>query len=490
MVVHVDDVDRLDVVSADLLARLWREGLVVVVATQRSGTATPGVLLAEQRRGGVLRVDLGDLPRPSVSTLLHHVLRGPVAAGAEHTLWDVSRGNPLYLRELVTSAVLAGSLAPADGVWVLNGTLDVSGGLAGLVAERVGHLDADERDLVELLALCAPLGVDELAAHTRLDVLETLETSGVIRVTADQRRQLVTFAHPVHVQVLRSSLTRLRSRRLLLDQVARTEAHGARRRDDVLRVAAWRLDATGTADPRLLVAGAELARTSHDYLQVERLSRAALLLEPDAGASVLLGESLYEQGRFDEADQVLTGAAAVAGDPGSEPSVRIALMHGIVLFFGLGRPDAALDRPATRRPPWPGRASPRPRPPSALRCSTPCAPCCSPRADAAARRSTLCPPRPRPTRSCARSTHAPTPGRTTARVMPRRPPRPRSRHGRRASARTLPPDSCTRPATSWWRRSPTSSSAARRRPARSRPRAATWRSRRACRSRLHGWPGR
>ena len=41
---------------------------------------------------------------------------------------------------------------------------------------------------------------------------------------------------------------------------------------------------------------------------------------------------------------MLTGAAAVAGDPGSEPSVRIALMHGIVLFFGLGRPDAALDR--------------------------------------------------------------------------------------------------------------------------------------------------
>ncbi|MFC6236917.1 LuxR C-terminal-related transcriptional regulator [Longivirga aurantiaca] len=345
VVVHVDDIDQLDVVSADLLARLWRDGLVAVVATQRTGTATPGVLMTEQRRGGVLRIDLGDLPRPSASSLLHHVLRGPVSAGAEHALWDVAQGNPLYLRELVTSAVLADRLAPVDGVWVLDGALDVSGGLAGLVAERIGHLDADERDLVELLALCAPLGVDELAAHARLDVLESLEAGGVIRVSADRRRQLVTLAHPVHVQVLRGSLPRLKARRLLLDQVARTEAHGSRRRDDVLRVAAWRLDATGTADPRLLVAGAELARTSHDYLQVERLARAALLLEPDAVASTLLGEALYEQGRFDEADETLASAAAALGDDqASGDAVRIALMHGIVLFFGLGRSEAALDR--------------------------------------------------------------------------------------------------------------------------------------------------
>ncbi len=317
VVIHVDDVDQLDVVSADLLARLWRDGLAVVVATQRTGTPTPGVVLTEQRRGGVLRIDVGDLPRASMASLLHHVLRGPVSAGAEHALWDVSRGNPLYLRELVTGALMADRLTDVGGVWVLDGSLDVTGGLAGLVAERVGDLDAEARDLVELLALCAPLGVDELATHTTLEVLEHLESTGVIRVTADRRRQQVSLAHPVHVQVLRGSLPRLKARRLLLDQVARTEERGARRRDDVLRVAAWRLDATGTADPRLLVAGAELARTSHDYLQVERLARAALLLEPDAAASGLLGEALYEQGRFDEADAVLAGAAESLGDPAS-----------------------------------------------------------------------------------------------------------------------------------------------------------------------------
>ncbi|MCA0330189.1 MAG: LuxR C-terminal-related transcriptional regulator [Actinobacteria bacterium] len=343
VVIHVDDVDALDAVSCDLLSRLWREGLAVIIATQRTGTPTPGVLVAEHRRGGVLRLEIGDLPRQSVGTLLHRVLRGPVAAEAEHALWTASRGNPLYLRELVTGAVLAGRLDETDGVWVLSGALDVTGGLESLVAERIGVLDAQARTLVELLALCQPLGADELAEHTPLDVLEQLEAAGVIRVVVDRRRQQVQLAHPVYAQVLTSSLPRLKSRRLLLDQVARTEAHGARRRDDVLRVAAWRLDATGTADAETLVTGAELARASHDYPQVERLARAALLLEPDARASALLGEALYEQGLFDEADAVLSEGAAAAGDDVASPaSVRIALAHGIVRFFGLGRPDVAL----------------------------------------------------------------------------------------------------------------------------------------------------
>ena len=36
---------------------------------------------ARRHRGGVQRLDLADLPRPSVATLLHHVLRGTGLAG-------------------------------------------------------------------------------------------------------------------------------------------------------------------------------------------------------------------------------------------------------------------------------------------------------------------------------------------------------------------------------------------------------------------------
>ena len=282
MVVHVDDVDLLDAVSCTLLARLWQEGVVLVVATQRLGTTTPDVLVAESRRGGVQRLDLADLPRPSVATLLHHVLRGPVSAGAEHALWTASGGNPLFLRELVTGAVLGGRLSESDGVWVLDGGLDVTGGLAGLVAERLGHLDAAARELVDLLALCGPLGVDELATAYPLDVLEQLEAGGVITVksTVGARRWRSRTR-----STCRSCATSCRGSRrgdCSWTSSRRSESYGSRRRGDALREAVWRLDATGTADASLLVEGAQLARGAHDYALVERLAAAAVLLEPDA----------------------------------------------------------------------------------------------------------------------------------------------------------------------------------------------------------------
>jgi DNA-binding CsgD family transcriptional regulator len=164
-------------------------------------------------------------------------------------------------------------------------------------------------------------------------------------VKADRRRQEVSLAHPVYVQVVRDELPRLKARRLLMDELARSESYGSRRRGDALREAVWRLDATGTADASLLVEGAQLARGAHDYALVERLAAAALLLEPDVGASTLLGEALYEQGRFAEAEAVLAAADAALGDAAApEDVVRLGLIHGIVLFFGLGRGTEALDR--------------------------------------------------------------------------------------------------------------------------------------------------
>jgi hypothetical protein len=66
-------------------------------------------------------------------------------------------------------------------------------------------------------------------------------------------------------EILHAQTPVLRRRRLLLAQVERIEAYGARRRDDALLVAGWRLAATSTADPGLLVGAAALARYAHDY---------------------------------------------------------------------------------------------------------------------------------------------------------------------------------------------------------------------------------
>ena len=62
----------------------------------------------------------------------------------------------------------------------------------------------------------------------------------------------------------------LTRRRLLLEHADRIDAHGARRREDPIRVATAALEASGSADPQLLVRAARLARYGHDFTQVER----------------------------------------------------------------------------------------------------------------------------------------------------------------------------------------------------------------------------
>jgi tetratricopeptide (TPR) repeat protein len=136
----------------------------------------------------------------------------------------------------------------------------------------------------------------------------------------------------------------VRRRQLLVDHAARIERLGARRREDPLRVATWRLDATGTADAALLVGAAQLARYSHDLAQVERLARAALAEQPTPGdrdaARLLLGEALHESGHFDEAEAVLAAGAVETAD--ERVRARMTAIRARNLTWGLLRPGEAL----------------------------------------------------------------------------------------------------------------------------------------------------
>ena len=113
------------------------------------------------------------------------------------------------------------------------------------------------------------------------------------------------------------------------------EAWGARRREDPLRIATWRLEATGRADPGLLLRAARLARYDHDFRNAAKLARAALAAEPSAAAGLVLGESLYNLGSFEEAEAVL--AVATDRATGDDEVVRVATVRRRNLFRGCRR---------------------------------------------------------------------------------------------------------------------------------------------------------
>ena len=187
-----------------------------------------------------------------------------------------------------------------------------------------------------------PTGLAILEAVVGRDALEALDRWGLLTVRADGRRQQVTLAHPLYGEILRATMPGLTRRRLLLELADRIEAHGARRREDAIRVATARLEATGSADPELLLRAARLARYGQDFTQVERLGRAAVLegVTPEVG--LLLGEALHELGAFDEAERVLHAAEAAAADDDAL-LVPIIEMRSRNLMWGLSKPTEALE---------------------------------------------------------------------------------------------------------------------------------------------------
>ena len=342
LVLFVDDLHLLDPTSATLVGQLVDADLVFLVATVRRAMGVEAGLEALWHRARVRRIDLQDLDRAGVDTLLHLVLRGPVEASTITAIWTASQGNVLFVRELVLGAIDGGHLVDQRGVWRLVGPLVTTPRLHELLASRLGLVGASAADALDILAIWEPTSLAVLEEIVGRDELETLDRSCLLTVRTERRRQQVTLAHPLYGEILRARRPALTRRRLLLEHADRIDADGARRREDPLRVATARLEASGSADPRLLVRAARLARYGHDFTQVERLGRAALLdgMTPEIG--LLLGEALHELWAFAEADGVLAAAEASADD-GDELLVHIAEIRSRNLMWGMGRHEEALE---------------------------------------------------------------------------------------------------------------------------------------------------
>ncbi len=340
-VLFLDDANRLDGSSLALIDDLMTSSALFCVATVVTGEPVPETVIRWWREERAARVDLSELDPVAVDTLLHVVLEGPLDEMASTQLWNASRGNMLALRELVLSATSRHQLTSRDGVWQLTGALVPPARLRELVETRFEGLPAPALEVLERLALCQPVALERLAAAVGLVVLEDLEGAGLIAVHNEGRRESVRLAHPLHGEVLRAGLPRLRTRSILLAEAEALVASGARRREDPLRIACWQLDATGRAEPDLLLGGARIARYGHDYRRAAMLAEAALAAAPSAAAGLVLGEARYNLGSFEAAEVALADAASRA--EGDNEVVRIATVRRRNLFRGCRREAEAME---------------------------------------------------------------------------------------------------------------------------------------------------
>src|SRR5918995_3526802 len=141
MVVGVDDAHLLDDASATLVHLLVNGGTARVVATVRSGEPTPDPVVALWKDELALRIEVQPLSGAEVAQLLAETLGGTVDGATARRLFEVTRGNVLFLRELVANGLSSGALVENAGVWSWEGRLRPGVRLRDLVAERVGALD-------------------------------------------------------------------------------------------------------------------------------------------------------------------------------------------------------------------------------------------------------------------------------------------------------------------------------------------------------------
>lgn len=321
----IDDLHLLDATSAVLLRQLSQTRVVRLIATVRAGEPVSEAVLALCAAEGVSRTELAALDREQVAEVLEAALGGRVGRRAVRDLHTASGGNVLYLRELVTGALAAGTLYGDGQIWELNRSRSRgTPKLAELMAARLSAADRVGRPVLELLALCGTLSLADAQAVASRDVLAGLEDSGLIEVTTDRRRDTVEFLHPLYGEAVRAELPTLRRRALLLGQIERVEAYGARRREDVLNLATWHLAAHGTADPALLLRAATLARHVRDYRQVVFLLRSLSARDHTARSQLLLGEALFELGDATRAEETLVRAAGLAATDAERLDVAFA----------------------------------------------------------------------------------------------------------------------------------------------------------------------
>lgn len=291
----VDDAQLLDDGSAMLIHQLAMTGSVFVIATVRTGEPAPAPVVALWKEDLADRFDLDALEDDAIEQAVSAFLGGPVAGAVIVSLTRRSRGNMLFVRELVHGALAQEALRCEAGIWHLVGELHPSDRLVELLATRLADAEPHERDVLELLAVGEPLAESELEALANEELLEQLEQRGLITTSIVDGRFSAALAHPLYGEVLRAGLSAGRLRRLTRRLAEVVEAIGSRRPDDLLRIGSWRLKCGG-GEPEVLFAAATIAFDRFDDTLAEQLAQAAIEAGAGFDTQLLLAEITARQG--------------------------------------------------------------------------------------------------------------------------------------------------------------------------------------------------
>lgn len=212
-VLIVEDVPWADPKTVGLLNAILRRAreariLVVVTAGPLKDYGPVPEALLRTAHGGVERLTLGPLVRADVDRLCNGLLgTTSVPATLVDTVMAHAKGSPLLVEEMISLLIDRNDIKRGAKGWMLaefESPTIAAGPLLGVLADRLGRLDDNERCALSALAVFnRPAGAKILAAISGLeraevkDALATAEEAGLIHVVDDNGgRPKVAFLHP------------------------------------------------------------------------------------------------------------------------------------------------------------------------------------------------------------------------------------------------------------------------------------------------------
>jgi DNA-binding CsgD family transcriptional regulator/tetratricopeptide (TPR) repeat protein len=340
VVVCVDDAHLLDDLSIFVVHQIVQRGAAKVILTVRDGEQVAAAVQEIWTVGQFGRLDLQPLSLDETTTLLSATLDGPVDPAAAQRLWKLTRGNVLYLRNIVEQDVADGRIVQRHGYWRWLGDPVMPPGLVELIESRIGALPAPVSDVIDALAVGEPI---ELAALRRIAdpaAVEEADTRGLITLEPVAGGAQVRVAHPLYGEVRRrrAASTRLRRLRgLVAAELAAADDH-----DDihvVVRRAALTLDSDLAADVDLLVRAAHGAVWLADLPLADRLAEAAIRAGAGPEPNFVRAHALSWLGRGEEADAVLAEIHTI--ELTDVDHARLAFLRASNMLWAIGDPARA-----------------------------------------------------------------------------------------------------------------------------------------------------
>lgn len=343
LVVAVDDAHLLDDASVALVQQLALTREARLVLTVRAGEPCPAEIVALWKDEVCGLLDLQPLSRGDLGRLVASVLGAWLDTESLDRFFEVSGGNPLFARELLSEAQSTGAFRAYRGIYSWQGPASAPR-LVGLVAGDLDRLGAEERAFIDLLAVGEPLPIDVARALATTGVLASLERSGTVTIdhAGDGR---VRFGHPLFGEVGRSRLGPMQIEALSARLAEAFEAAGGHHPDDLLRVVTWRRASHTTVSPAALFESALVARERGDAALAEDLVSQARREGATPAMDLLHAEILELGGRPHEAAALLDGLVDRLDE--DRDRARALATEIRVLTHGLRRPDEA-ERAASR----------------------------------------------------------------------------------------------------------------------------------------------